>query len=46
MDAIYWNEYQEQEACILLGHNLSGTMCLISLDGVRGWTSASNVEEL
>jgi|SaaInl4_135m_RNA_FD_contig_31_595242_length_219_multi_3_in_0_out_0_1 hypothetical protein len=45
MKAEYRNEYGEYESCELLGHNLSGSMCLIVLDGERGWCSCNLVEE-
>ena len=31
--------------CLLLGHNLKGTMALIELEGEEGWCSAHLVEE-
>ena len=36
MRAEYQNEENDWEPCLLLGHNLAGTMALIELDGVRG----------
>ena len=46
MKAEYENEWGDFEDCLLLGHNLKGTMALILLDGVRGWCSAHLVEEI
>ena len=45
MKAAYENQYGEFEDCVLLGHNIKGTMALIELDGERGWCSSHLVEE-
>ncbi len=44
MNAEYKNEWNEYETCIFLACNLKGTMCLIELDGERGWCSCNLVE--
>ncbi len=45
MQAQYIDEYNEYSPCLLLAHNLKGTMVLIELDGERGWCSSHLVEE-
>lgn len=44
MKAEYQNEYGDWEPCLLLAHNLTGTKCMIELDGELGWCSAHLVE--
>ncbi len=45
MQAQYIDEYNEYSPCLLLAHNLRGTMVLIELDGERGWCSSHLGEE-
>jgi|LWDU01.1.fsa_nt_gi hypothetical protein len=45
MKAEYLDEYGEYTPCLLLATNLKGTMCLILLEGVRGWCSSNLVIE-